>query len=63
MKEEVQSKQASNAAIEDAIVVGDEAEKRFKFMSMCVGGDLPFQRRHPSGKHHHSTFSGRMACL
>jgi hypothetical protein len=34
MKDVVQFKQASNAAIDDAILGGDEAEKRFKFMSM-----------------------------
>jgi len=58
MNDVVQFKQASNAATDDAILGGDAAENRFKFISICEGGSLPLHSLQPSGKHHHSIPSG-----
>jgi|EP00979_Chaetoceros_neogracilis_P001393 hypothetical protein len=63
MNDVVQFKHASNAATEDAILGGEAAEKRFKFISMCVGGSLPLHSLQPSGKHHCSTPSGKTQSL
>lgn len=63
MKDVVQFNDASKAAIEDAIHDGEDAEKRFKFRSTCVGGSIPRQTLHPSGKHHQSILSGSLQFL